>query len=161
MGKIVLTLAFLFMVGACDSKDSAQTGTPVSVQSLSIVRQDGMIQNFRVEIALTPAAQQKGLMFREQMDEDYGMLFVFPGKEADRAFWMKNTLIPLDMVFIRKDGVIHHIHENAIPKDLTSVPSNGPVMAVLELNGGTAAKMGLKPGDVVHQAFFGTAKTSK
>lgn len=157
MAKYMLAFFCLFLLGACDNGGGA-TATPGPAQPLSIVRKDGVQQNFEVELALTPAAQQQGLMFRKQMDENHGMLFVFPGAEAERAFWMKNTLIPLDMIFIRKDGTIHHIHENAVPEDLTSVPSNGPVMAVLELNGGVAAQKGLTPGDVVHHTVFGNGK---
>ncbi len=158
MAKYVLAFFCLFLLGACDNGDGAKTAAPGPAQPLSIIRADGVPQDFNVELALTPAAQQQGLMFRKQMDENHGMLFVFPGDETERAFWMKNTLIPLDMIFIRKDGTIHHIHENAVPEDLTSVPSNGPVMAVLELNGGVSAKRGLKPGDVVHHTVFGNGK---
>ena len=88
------------------------------------------------------------------MAENHGMLFYFGGEEAGRRFWMKNTLIPLDMIFIKADGTIHHIHENAIPKDLTGVPSNGPVAAVLEINGGVSRKLELQKGDKVKHRFF-------
>lgn len=156
MRKLLLALSFLFILGACDNADAPGSAiVPGKVQVLSIIRQDGMKFEIKTELALTPADQERGLMFREEMPADHGMLFVFPGAEAERGFWMKNTLIPLDMVFIRKDGTIHHIHENAVPNDLTSVRSNGPVMAVLELNGGASAKMGLKPNDVVHHPVFG------
>lgn len=121
---------------------------------LSITKANGEQISFNVELALTPAQQAKGLMFRTEMPDDEGMLFVFEG-EANRSFWMKNTLIPLDMIFVRRNGIIHHIHSNAIPQDLTAVKSNGPVYAVLEINGGLSKKLGLKPGDKLNHAAFG------
>jgi uncharacterized membrane protein (UPF0127 family) len=87
------------------------------------------------------------------LDDDYGMLFVFED-EAEQNFWMKDTLVPLDMIFIRADGVISRIHANAIPHDLTPIPSRGPALAVLEVRGGQAEVFGLRPGDRVrHKAF--------
>ncbi len=93
-------------------------------------------------------------MNRTELATDAGMLFVFPG-EAERSFWMKNTLIPLDMLFIAKDGTIRHIHENAKPNDLTSISSQQPAMAVLELNGGAVKTMNIQVGDTVHHPVFG------
>ncbi len=150
--KLILSLFFALILFACDDNVQAQ-GLGAS-QSLSIVGADGAEHDFNVELAITPQQQIVGLMNRTHMAADAGMLFYF-GEEQERAFWMKNTLIPLDMIFIRKDGVIHSIHENAQPNDLTSVPSNGPVAAVLELNGGMTSKLGIKPGDVVHHVVFG------
>ena len=106
-----------------------------------------------VELALTQTQQIQGLMNRTSMPEDAGMLFIF-NKEIERGFWMKNTLIPLDMIFVKKNGLIHHIHPNAKPNDLTSVKSNGPVIAVLEINGGMAKKLGIKVGDIINHPFF-------
>src|SRR5262249_16781860 len=107
-------------------------------------------------LALTPAQQQQGLMFRRSMAADAGMLFVFPASEI-QTFWMKNTLIPLDMVFIAADGHIVDIHERAVPMSETNISSKAPGRAVLELNGGTAARLGIKPGAVVHHSLFGNA----
>jgi uncharacterized membrane protein (UPF0127 family) len=148
--KLLLAFLTVFFVLACDNSDVKAQGT----NKLSIVSADGTGHVFSVELALTPQQQAYGLMNRTSMPQDHGMLFVF-GDEAERGFWMKNTLIPLDMVFIKKNGVIHHIHENAIPHDLTTNYSKGPVMAVLELNGGTSARLNIKPGDVVKHAVFG------
>ena len=74
------------------------------------------------------------------------MLFLFP-RVAERNFWMKNTYIPLDIIFLNGENVIHHIHENAVPHDITQIPSNGPVLNVLEVNAGITAKLGIKAGD--------------
>ena len=103
---------------------------------------------FKVELAISEADRERGLMFREQMADDAGMLFLFRGREL-RAFWMKNTLIPLDMLFIDYDGRIVKIHENAKPGSLDSISSDFPVTAVLEINGGLSRKLGIKAGDIV------------
>ncbi|MBP2303457.1 DUF192 domain-containing protein [Azospirillum picis] len=103
---------------------------------------------FDVELALTQQQQAQGLMFRQSMPADAGMLFVYD-RTQQASFWMKNTLIPLDMLFIAADGRIVNIHERAVPGSLDSVNSDGPVKAILELNGGMAARLGVHPGDRV------------
>lgn len=113
--------------------------------------------HFTVELALDPAVQQRGLMFREEMAPDAGMLFVFDSIQP-RSFWMHNTLIPLDMLFIAPDGEILNIAERTEPQTDDSHPSAGPVLAVLELNGGISALLGIAPGDhVIHEVFADTA----
>lgn len=146
--KIIFAIVMAFTLLACDNNVMAQSSRA------EIVSQDGKTHGFDVELALTPLQQQKGLMNRSSMADDAGMLFFF-GDEAPRAFWMKNTLIPLDIIFIKQNGIIHHIHENAIPHDLTSIPSQGDVAAVLEINGGLSAKLGIARGDKVKHALFG------
>jgi uncharacterized membrane protein (UPF0127 family) len=112
---------------------------------------------FSVEVVDTPEARAKGLMFRTDLAPDAGMLFDFK-ESRPVAFWMQNTLIYLDMVFITEEGLIANIHANAIPHDTTSIPSDGPVMFVLEIPGGRAAELGLKPGDrVIHDRIKATA----
>lgn len=103
---------------------------------------------FDVELALTPGQQAQGLMYRRTMAADAGMLFIYD-RVQPASFWMKNTLIPLDMLFIAADGRIVNIHERAVPESLDSVNSDGPVKAILELNGGMAARLGIRPGDRV------------
>jgi uncharacterized protein len=103
-------------------------------------------RDFTIELALTPAQQAQGLMFRREMAPDAGMLFVFPDSR-EQTFWMKNTYLPLDMIFIKPDGTILSIAERAVPLTETPVPSHGNARAVLEVNGGTAARLGIKPGD--------------
>lgn len=120
---------------------------------LTIATQDGQRFNFTVELALSPAEQEKGLMFRTSMPENHGMLFVF-GAESQRSFWMKDTLIPLDIIFVEKDGRIQHIHGNARPLDRAFITSGMPSLAVLELNGGTAYKHGIKEGDYIYHTAF-------
>jgi len=104
----------------------------IQKQDLTIIKQNGEKLTLSVELALTPQEQAKGLMYRTELADDSGMLFVFQG-EAPRSFWMKNTLIPLDMIFIKRNGEILNIHQNAIPHDLTPVSSQGDAYAVLEI----------------------------
>lgn len=106
----------------------------------------GEKRQFIVEVVDTPPLQAKGMMFRTELADTRGMLFPFA--EARMAsFWMKNTVIPLDIIFIRADGTIENIGENATPYSLESVESTGPVTAVLELRGGLAAELGIAAGD--------------
>jgi uncharacterized membrane protein (UPF0127 family) len=111
---------------------------------------------FRVEIATSPAQLQQGLMFRQQLAPDAGMLFDF--QHSGRvSMWMKNTLIPLDMLFIDADGRIINIAERTVPYSLDPVAAAAPARAVLELNGGTATRLGIRPGDRVLFPIFGNA----
>src|SRR6266550_9567630 len=131
-------------------------GSPAAaeLQPLEIATKNG-VQVFAVEMASTPEEQAKGLMFRRQLPEGQGMLFDFH-QEQPTSFWMKNTYIPLDMIFIRGDGRILRIAENTVPLSEALVPSGGPVRAVLEVIAGTAKKLGIAPGDrVAHRIFSG------
>ena len=116
--------------------------------SLDIVTAKGPSYRFTVEIADTPAEREHGLMGRTDLAARAGMLFEFPESDVV-AFWMKDTPIPLDMLFIDKDGRVAHIAERAVPFDLTPISSLVPVTEVLELNGGTADKLGIREGDKV------------
>lgn len=112
------------------------------------VRAKGKTLRYIVEVADTPPLQARGLMFRTELADDRGMLFPF--REPRMAsFWMKNTVIPLDIVFIRADGTIENIGENAVPYSLDSVESTAPVTAVLELRGGLTAEVGIAAGDKI------------
>lgn len=101
-----------------------------------------------VEWAITEAEHERGLMFRTSMPLDRGMIFVFD-KEAPVAFWMHNTPLPLDMIFIAGDGTVKRIEKRAKPNSDTIIPSGAPVSYVLEVNGGVSDKMGLAVGDRV------------
>jgi uncharacterized protein len=106
-----------------------------------------------VEIAEEPKEKELGLMFRTELPEGTGMLFPYKAPR-EVTMWMHNTYIPLDMVFIRPDGVVHRIEEQAQPLSDRIISSQGPVSAVLELPGGDAERLGLKPGDRVRHAYF-------
>ena len=108
---------------------------------------------FDVEVANTPEIRQTGLMNRNSLPQNTGMLFVFE-EITSPQFWMKDTKIKLDMVYIGEDGLVKGIHENAIPFDKTPIPSPAPVLAVLEIAGGSAKTLGISKGDkVIHQIF--------
>jgi len=125
--------------------------------SLTIETAGGGRFRFDIEVALTPAQQAQGLMFREKMAPDAGMLFIYD-RPQPAAFWMKNTLIPLDMLFIGADGRIVNIHDRAVPLSEDAIRSAGPVKAILEINGGMSARLGIRPGDRVLHTALGNAK---
>jgi uncharacterized membrane protein (UPF0127 family) len=108
---------------------------------------------FEVELAVTPEQRRQGLMFRESLDADRGMLFDF-GRTAPVTMWMRNTYIPLDMLFVDDDGRIQRIAEDVQPLSDTLIGSGSPVRAVLELPAGTTAELGIEAGDrLVHPMF--------
>ncbi len=122
------------------------------VETLVITTSQGA-RNFEVEVMRNDEERARGLMFRRYMPADRGMLFDF--KETQPVMmWMKDTFIPLDMLFIRKDGSIARIAENTEPHSTRTIASGEPVLAVLELNGGIAAKLGIKAGDRVQHPLF-------
>ncbi len=131
---------------------AAAPARAAGVQTLEIVSKTG-VHTFTVELADNDAEREKGLMFRKELPEGSGMLFDFHA-DAPVGFWMQNTYIPLDMIFIRGDGRILRIAENTVPLSTKIVPSGGPVRAVLEVIGGTARKMGIAPGDRVASPIF-------
>jgi uncharacterized membrane protein (UPF0127 family) len=122
------------------------------LQTIEIASKTG-VHAFEVEMAITPEEKEHGLMFRKELPAGHGMLFDFQFDQPV-AFWMKNTYIPLDMLFIRSDGRILRIAENTEPFSERNIPSGGPVRAVLEVIGGTAKKLGIAPGDRVGGSIF-------
>jgi uncharacterized membrane protein (UPF0127 family) len=153
--RLFLPIAFamLALAGAACSQatpaPAAATPAKHPISGLDVIpltiSQSGKSHTFRVEVARTFEQQQKGLMFRTAMAPDEGMLF--PSETAEpRSFWMKNTVISLDIVFIGPDHLISNIAANAVPYSEAPIPSKGPAIAVLELNGGRAAQLGIVPG---------------
>jgi uncharacterized membrane protein (UPF0127 family) len=134
-----LALSLALPIAAC-SKDASEATSEATIPVTIMMA--GQAHRFNVEVARTDAEQDRGLMFRTSLPKDGGMLFAFE-KPRFGSFWMKNTLIPLDMIFIRTDGSIDRIAENTIPESLEPVVSGGEVGAVLELAGGTAARLGI------------------
>jgi len=154
MRALLAGLTALFVLCACSpGQDKPQTG--LATAHIVIDTKKGPA-GFDVEMAVDNTSRAKGLMFRTKLGLHEGMLFDF-GKEEFRAFWMKNTLIPLDMIFIKADGTISTITENTVPYSETPVPSSEPVQAVLELKGGGARELGIEPGERVHAKIFHNA----
>ncbi|QQP88175.1 DUF192 domain-containing protein [Skermanella sp. TT6] len=144
------TLVLLLVAAGLGPVSAAET---FRTDRLTIETASGGKYPFAIEVAETPRQMAQGLMFRETMAPDAGMLFVLPQLQT-MSMWMKNTFIPLDMVFIGADGRIVNIHENAVPQSLDTISSAGQVKGVLEINGGMAARLGIRAGDrVVHPAF--------
>jgi uncharacterized protein len=147
---LVVALALSGAVGAHGQQDDVK----FEKSCLVIVTEQRNIK-FDIEMATTEPQREHGLMYRKQLGAYEGMLFDF-FREQPVTFWMKNTLIPLDMVFIAGDGTIKHIHANATPMSTDTIPSEAAVRGVLEINGGTARLLGIKPGDRVKHAIFGS-----
>ncbi|GJE39344.1 DUF192 domain-containing protein [Methylobacterium persicinum] len=153
----------LILAGACLCPAIALRVDPAAAQAVAKAPQvptepltittAGGPRRFSVEVMRDDAGRSRGLMFRRHMAADHGMLFDFE-QDQPVTMWMKNTYLPLDMVFIQADGRVSHVAADAEPLSTAIIPSNGPVLAVLELNAGTAARLGIKPGDRVEHAMF-------
>ena len=128
---------------APDAHAQAATSPEAEIlQSAAIILPDGRTHLFQIEVADTAAERRVGLMFREELAPDAGMLFIFPDSQP-RAFWMRNTLVSLDILYFDEFGRLVSIQANAIPLDETALPSAGPARYVLEINGGLAAELGI------------------
>jgi uncharacterized protein len=149
-----LRLARVVLVAACAFLAAAVPVRAAGQATIEIVSKSG-VHAFSVELATNDEERERGLMFRKELPEGQGMLFDFQ-TEQPVSFWMHNTYISLDMIFIRANGRISHIAENAKPMSDDLIPSDGPVRAVLEVIAGTAAKLGIAPGDRVTGSIFGT-----
>jgi len=144
--KLLVLLAFSAGLAGTVGADSPVV-EPLSIKTMAAVHK------FEVEIAATTDQQRQGLMYRREMAANAGMLFLYDNGSRI-TMWMSNTYIPLDMLFIAADGRITHIVERTVPQSTELIGSNGPVRAVLELNGGTASRLGIKVGDEVQHRSF-------
>ena len=150
-----LGLVLLILIGWLPGVAFGDEASPPRVDSIVIDTPAGAGM-LTVEIADTPALRERGLMFRHRLPADRGMLFLY--ETAHRvAMWMKNTYIPLDMVFLRADGTVAEVKTGTVPQSLDVIESAEPVKAVLELSSGGARKLGLEPGTLVRHPFFGNA----
>lgn len=137
------------IANATSTAETATERHPVSgLKVIDLVVRGDAQHRFRVEVADTPAAQSRGLMYRTELGDFEGMIFPSRAPEP-RSFWMKNTPLSLDIIFVGTDGRITNIAANTVPYSLDPVTSNGVVSAVLELRAGRAAALGIKPGDKV------------
>ena len=150
--RLTLIIIAVFMFSAFSYEKAAAFAAPEKLESL-LIRVDGAEIKFNVEVARTPSQQEVGLMFRQSLPKDQGMLFIYQYQSIVKM-WMKNTFIPLDMVFINSKGIVKKIVERTVPFSLSVISSGEAVRAVLELNGGTSNRIGLKRGDQVIHPFF-------
>lgn len=166
---LTATACALALLAACSEQPAAQTPpaapqapakapagalgeAPAGFEVLETVTPSGRTRFF-VEIADNDAERERGLMFRKSLAADRGMLFDFH-TPREVAFWMRNTLIPLDIIYVQADGTVLSIARNATPLSETPIPSGGPTLGVLELAGGRSAEIGLMPGDRIEHRMF-------
>jgi hypothetical protein len=154
----VVSFFLIVLAGPVQAQFTPQTG--LDVEELTIVTDEGQEHTFQVEMARTRSEQAMGLMYRQEMAADAGMLFTFDSAQP-RRFWTMNTFLSLDMVFIGEDGRIVTIARETRPFDAARGPdthgSDGPATAVLEINAGVAEALGIEVGDLVRHGHFGTA----
>jgi hypothetical protein len=150
MRALFAVLAACLLLAAC-SQGEPQSGLPTT--KVVIDTHDGPVA-FNVEVAADSASKEKGLMYRTTLAADAGMLFDFH-QPSFVVFWMENTPLSLDMLFIRADGTVSAIAADTVPYSEDKIPASEPVRAVLEINGGRAMALGIQPGDKVHAAIFG------
>ncbi|MGH6985751.1 MAG: DUF192 domain-containing protein [Caulobacteraceae bacterium] len=154
LAACILALGAVLAAPALAIGASAPAAAPrgLSVVPLSVFTAKGDFR-FLVQVAADDASRERGLMFRRHLAANRGMLFDFKTPQ-EVAFWMKNTFIPLDMLFVDADGRIVSIARNAQPFSETPIPSAGPVRAVIEIAGGRAAEIGAEPGDEIKSSIF-------
>lgn len=147
-------IAFAIHVSAVSTPQAQQLPgqAEAGLEVLQIITSSGS-HKFSVEVMRNDEERARGLMYRRSMPPDRGMLFDFK-REEHVMMWMKNTYIPLDMVFIARTGAVVSVAQNTEPLSERTIPSGGPAYAVLELNGGTAARIGLKAGDRIEHSLF-------
>ena len=144
--RLVVIVSLFLMYNLCEVSASVKS-------ELSIITSNGSKHNFLVEVAKTEKEKKIGLMFRKTLAKNAGMLFLYK-REALRLMWMKNTFIPLDILFIDKKGVIKRVVKRTIPHSLATISSRQSVLAVLELRGGITSSLEIKKGDrIEHPAF--------
>jgi len=150
MRALFAAALLLVFVAGCSPGHEGAANTKVAIDTPK-----GPV-TFMVELAADDATRKNGLMYRTTLAPNAGMLFDFH-EEGLQVFWMKNTPLPLDMIFIRSDGTISSIAENTVPYSEDPIPSSEPVRAVLEINGGRSRALGIAEGEKVHAEIFGNA----
>lgn len=143
-----LALLCLSQTAIASAQEAPLVANPPLATTPLTVASGGETHKYIVEMARTTTEQARGLMLRKKMARDRGMIFPLPAPR-EAAFWMEGTYLPLDIVFIGPDKTVRRIAANAVPFSRAEIPSGGPVVAILELNAGEAARIGLRPGDKV------------
>jgi len=154
---LAAALGIAALTGGCASGDAVPGAADAKAGKIPVtIKSTNGSHVFQVEVAKSAEEQERGLMFRTNIPKNEGMIFApYPaggGAPREANFWMKNTPSPLDIIFIRPDGTIARIAENAVPFSETPIPSGEPVGAVLEINGGRASELGIAEGDTVSWA---------
>jgi uncharacterized membrane protein (UPF0127 family) len=152
-GRRLFLVLLLAAVAGCSTAASDARNPQGPTEPLDVVLHDGKVRHFKVEVVDDDDSRERGLMFRMSLAPNAGMLFDFKTPQ-DVSFWMKNTYIPLDIIFVGRDGHILNIARQARPMDETNLPSAGPALGVLEIRGGRAAELGVEPGDLVRHRIF-------
>jgi uncharacterized membrane protein (UPF0127 family) len=158
LAVVFATCLSLFPVACAESPPATEpTPPPVTfaTEPLTIVTMSGA-HAFTVEVAATPEQRERGLMYRTEMAPDAGMIFDYH-HDVEISMWMKNTVLPLDMVFMSADGTVFDVVKGAVPYSLDIIASEGKVRAVLEVNAGTVDRLQIRRGDKVQNAIFGNA----
>jgi uncharacterized protein len=148
----LLILGLIFSAGLAHAQAACRTDTV-------FLRGDWGQARFSVELANTPQTRSQGLMFRESMPRSSGMLFIYDRPQR-ATFWMRNTLISLDMIFTDETGTVRHVHHEAIPGDETTIDGGTDILTVLEINGGLARAMGIVPGSQMRHPAFDADKAA-
>jgi uncharacterized membrane protein (UPF0127 family) len=151
-GRAAQRAAWLLVVGVLLAANFLQSAHAMRRETLKLHTAQS-VHAIDVEVTETPEEKAQGLMFRTRLADKNGMLFFYETPQ-EITMWMRNTYIPLDMVFIRADGVVHRIEARTEPLSENIIASRGDVTACLELAGGAAERLGLKPGDRVEHRFF-------
>jgi uncharacterized membrane protein (UPF0127 family) len=150
---VALTALLLMSLVRADGSDARELDRLFARSTLQIATPDARLHTFSIWVADNDARRARGLMFVRELADDEGMLFIYPETQPVNM-WMKNTYIPLDMLFVRADGRIERIAENTKPHSLETIGSGNPVRAVVELKAGAAARLKIRPGaQVIHSAF--------
>jgi uncharacterized protein len=149
-----LALAATLATGASCARDATPGAAAGLEESVLTIETSGDDHRFKVELVRSDEERAQGLMFRTALADDAGMLFDFGPEPRPVSMWMKNTLIPLDIVFIAEGGRIARIAAMTTPQSLTSIPSGEDVVAVLEVRGGRLGELGVKDGDIVRHPWF-------
>jgi len=143
---------------SADTTDTAQLDRVFPRSTMQIATSNARLHTFKTWIADTDQRRARGLMFVKSMADDEAMLFIYP-EQIRASMWMKNTFIPLDMLFVAADGKVMHVVENTEPQSLKTIESTTEVIAVIELKGGTASKLHIAKGSRVMHAAFGSGRS--
>jgi uncharacterized membrane protein (UPF0127 family) len=152
---VIAVSALLPVLSMLPGAVRAETAVAACRADQVLLRGPGLSARFSVELADTDAERAQGLMFRRQMATGAGMLFVYPDPQRV-AFWMRNTYLPLDMIFVDAQGVVRKVHPNAVPLDETPIWGGDGILAVLEINAGLSARLGIVPGSEMRHPAFGS-----